>query len=199
MSPLPVPKADDDGSFSRIPAGDCFVADDMVEAVVLGNVTVWQRVVDTEQLALAAQDDFAGWCLPVERQWDTPFAARATPGAMQVPQPPALPFRFEPTARCEPAKRRATPPSIEDILEAGFGKQSSSGHRWWIPGLAAVMTFSVFSVLLLKQSLWHTPPETGVPTVPFVATGTDPVKPVPSLSAPAGAPVVAAAESLDLP
>jgi hypothetical protein len=188
--------ADGDDAFARLPVGDSFVADDAVEAAVLGNVTAWQRTVDADLMALAAEDDFAGWCLPAGR-----------PGNMQIPEfhlprshaeSPALPFCFEAAVLSETSKRRATPPSVESLLEAGFGKAPASEHpehRWWIPGTAALLTFGVFSLLLLNQSLQHPTPETDAAAVPFTATNMDPVKPVPLAPTPAPAPVAITSEN----
>ena len=186
-------KVDGDVTLARFPTGDSFVADGMVEAVVLGNMPTWNRTVDTESLILAAEDDFAGWMPTHDRQAATRIPEPTLP-TPPTPASVALPFRFDPTA-CQPtAKRRATPPSVDAIMEAGFGNRGASGHRWWIPGSAAILAFGVFSLLILNQSLQHNASEASASAKPFAVNDVTPVKPVP----PVPTATVATADSPDL-
>jgi hypothetical protein len=45
--------------------------------------------------------------------------------------------------------RRATPPSVE---EPGIGIPHFGNHRWWLAGLAGVLSTMLFSILLLSLS-----------------------------------------------
>lgn len=82
-----------------------------------------------EDLALAADDlDFAGWQLTVTPQ---PRAAEIPPRVIDA------------------IVRRATPPVIE---EPGIGAAHQGAHRWWLAGLAGVLSTMLFSILLLTLS-----------------------------------------------
>ena len=45
--------------------------------------------------------------------------------------------------------RRATPPSVE---EPGIGIPHLGSHRWWLAGLAGVLSTMLFSILLISLS-----------------------------------------------
>ena len=80
-----------------------------------------------EDLALAADDlDFAGWRLG------------PAPRSRGAEVPPQV---------IDAIVRRASPPP-----EPGLGLPHHSGHRWWLAGLAGVLTTLLFSLLLLSLS-----------------------------------------------
>lgn len=80
-----------------------------------------------EDFALAADDlDFAGWRLG------------PAPRSRGAEVPPQV---------IDAIVRRASPPP-----EPGLGLPHHSGHRWWLAGLAGVLTTLLFSLLLLSLS-----------------------------------------------
>lgn len=80
-----------------------------------------------EDLALAADDlDFAGWRLG------------PAPRSRGAEVPPQV---------IDAIVRRASPPP-----EPGLGLPHHSGQRWWLAGLAGVLTTLLFSLLLLSLS-----------------------------------------------
>jgi hypothetical protein len=84
-----------------------------------------------EDLVLAADDlDFAGWQLPPTH------AAR--PRAAEIP-PPVI----------DAIVRRAAPPLL---AESGIGIPHRGTHRWWLAGLAGVLSTMLFTLLLLTLS-----------------------------------------------
>lgn len=87
-----------------------------------------------EDLALAADDmDFAGW------QLKNPVPERV----VEIP-----------TRANDPVIRRATPPVFDEpgIDEPGIGEAHHGAHRWWLAGLAGIMSTMLFSLLLLTLS-----------------------------------------------
>jgi len=89
-----------------------------------------REVPHLSNLVLAANDyDFAGWRMPAVK---SPFIAMAgvTPAATAT-------------------FKRAKPPEID---EPGIGQPVRSGHRWWLAGVAGMMSTFLFSLLLLFLS-----------------------------------------------
>ncbi len=128
LSPLPVLRGEEE-SGSRVIEREGFVDEAAVAALVHGVPTGTRPMPDPEDLALAADDlDFAGW--------------RLSP----VPQARLI----ESFPQSDEPIRRPAPPEFE---QAGLGVPYSGGHRWWIAGLAGVLSTMLFSVLLLNLSL----------------------------------------------
>jgi hypothetical protein len=102
------------------------------EAVVLALVNSPRHLRSTAypaDLALAADDlDFAGWQLP---------SAAPVRGPEIPPQVISA------------IVRRATPPTLE---ESGIGAPHRGSHRWWLAGLAGVLSTMLFSLLLMTLS-----------------------------------------------
>lgn len=113
-----------------------------------------------EDLALAADDlDFAGWRLG------------PAPRSRGAEVPPQV---------IDAIVRRASPPP-----EPGLGSPHHGGHRWWLAGLAGILTTLLFSLLLLSLStrsevLPESPPLATIPASQPPA----PVKPLPTGPAP---------------
>ncbi|MGD7654220.1 MAG: hypothetical protein ACQCXQ_13455 [Verrucomicrobiales bacterium] len=74
-------------------------------------------------LALAADGDFAGFCLA---------GSLANPREEKTPE------------------RRPTPPSLEEI---GIGSPYRGTHRWWLAGITGLLTTLLFSFLLINLAL----------------------------------------------
>ncbi len=119
MSPLPSPRPEAEAAPQ--PSREGFVDDEVVLALVAGTRTAGNPT----GLALAVDEDFAGWCLETSS-----FSyARTKP---VIPEEP----------------RRAAPPE----LEPGIGAPHHGGHRWWMAGLAGALCTLLFSSLVLSLS-----------------------------------------------
>lgn len=128
LSPLPSTRANDEPG-SLLMESEGFVDEAVVTALMTGPDNS-RRVAYPEDLVLAADDlDFAGWqlspALPVRR------AAEVPPHVIDA------------------ILRRAAPPALE---ESGIGVPHRGNHRWWLAGLAGVLSTMLFSVLLLTLS-----------------------------------------------
>ncbi len=134
LSPFPSLRTSDE-SGNLLMEREGFVDEAVVTALLRAPYGVRSVAVPTD-LALAADDsDFAGWQLPTAFT-PSPFTSRM--GAVEAA--PAL--AATPT-------RRAAPPMIE---EPGIGTPHYGAHRWWLAGLAGVLSTMLFSVLLLALS-----------------------------------------------
>lgn len=126
LSPLPSTRTEDTtGSF--IMERDGFVDEAVVSAMVTAPLRTSRNQPLHADLALCA-DDFAGWQFPVA-------LARV---ALESTNP-AL----------ENIARRATAPAPE---EDGLGTAHQGSHRWWLAGLAGVLSTMLFSLLLISLS-----------------------------------------------
>lgn len=127
LSPLPVLRAEDEAG-SLLMEREGFVDEAIVAAMVFGPTSTSRQVPHPQDLALAADDlDFAGW---------------------KLSSPP--PVRMvETKSHSEVPRRRPAPPVIE---EPGLGVPHSGSHRWWLAGLAGVLSTMLFAVLLLHLS-----------------------------------------------
>lgn len=127
LSPLPTLRADDE-SGSVLMEREGFVDEAVVAAMVKGNLHT-RSVAYPDDLALAADDsDFAGWRLSKE------VPARSPEVPPQV---------------IDAIVRRAAPPVVS---EPKLGSPRQGSHRWWLTGLAGVLSTMLFSVLLLTLS-----------------------------------------------
>lgn len=127
LSPLPILRAGDESGLLMIER-EGFVDEAVVSALMFGPVSASRQAPYPADLALAADDlDFAGWQLsplPESRQ-------------IQV------------HAEIEQPLRRPAPPVIE---EPGLGSPHSGSHRWWLAGLAGILSTMLFSLLLINLS-----------------------------------------------
>lgn len=131
LSPLPTTRAEDQSKALQMER-EGFVDEAAITAIMWGGETTTRVVAYPQDLALAADDlDFAGWKLP------------ATPA-------PRAPLFSETKAVPEIALRRPAAPVIE---EPGLGTPHSGSHRWWLAGLAGVLSTLLFSLLLLNLSI----------------------------------------------
>ena len=127
LSPLPSVRFDEDSS-DQVIERDGFVDDAAVLALLAGPTTR-RAIPEAAELALASDDmDFAGWCLPSAAPSQS-SAAKTNP--------------------LEVVTKRPAPPLLD---EPGLGEPHRGTHRWWLAGLAGVMTTLLFSVLLLSLS-----------------------------------------------
>lgn len=126
LSPLPTFRADDE-SGSLLMEREGFVDEAVVAAMVRGNFHT-RSMPYPDDLALVADDsDFAGWRLSKEMLKRSPEV------------PPQV---------IDAIVRRAAPPVVGDKL----GLPYQGGHRWWLAGLAGVLSTMLFSLLLLSLS-----------------------------------------------
>ncbi|MES2660981.1 MAG: hypothetical protein V4689_20315 [Verrucomicrobiota bacterium] len=127
LSPLPSIRTDDDSPSLQMER-EGFVDEAVVAALVSGPRSS-RSMAYPEDLVLAVDDmDFAGWQIT-----------------------PATPFRGAemPPQVIDAIMRRATPPVVN---EPGIGNPHFGSHRWWLAGLAGVLSTMLFSVLLLTLS-----------------------------------------------
>jgi hypothetical protein len=127
LSPLPSNRAiEDSGALQMEREG--FVDEAVVLALVNGPRHLRSTAYPAD-LALAADDlDFAGWQLPSE-------------APVRAPEiPPQV---------ISAIVRRATPPTLEEF---GIGVPHRGSHRWWLAGLAGVLSTMLFSLLLMTLS-----------------------------------------------
>ncbi len=124
LSPLPSPRNEDEFLALQIERGG-FVDEDVITALVTGPQST-RSTPYPDDLILSVDDmDFAGWQLsPVGH----------SRGAEVPPQV------------INAIIRRATPPVID---EPGIGTPHTGNHRWWLAGLAGVLSTLLFSLLLL--------------------------------------------------
>ncbi|MES2439329.1 MAG: hypothetical protein V4584_09690 [Verrucomicrobiota bacterium] len=129
LSPLPSLRADDE-SGTLLMEREGFVDEAVVTALVRNTHHHHRSTPYPEDLALAADDlDFAGWRLSSS--------------------PPVRGPEFSPQV-INAIVRRAAPPMIE---EPGLGSPHLGSHRWWLAGLAGVISTMLFSLLLLSLSV----------------------------------------------
>lgn len=164
LSPLPTLRADDE-SGSRLMEREGFVDEAVVAAIVKGNLHT-RSVAYPDDLALAADDsDFAGWRL-----------SKAVPARSPEVPPQVI----------DAIVRRAAPPVVS---EPGLRLSRQGNHRWWLAGLAGVLSTMLFSVLLLSlsersgsafESLLS--PKMFTSAKPAPAPKSEPAKPAPELT-----------------
>ena len=129
LSPLPSTRPSDESS-SLTMEREGFVDEAAVTALITGS-NPGRTTAYPEDLALAADDlDFAGWQLPATQ------AAR--PRTAEIP-PHVI----------DAIVRRAAPPLV---AESGIGTPHHGTHRWWLAGLAGVLSTLLFTLLLLTLS-----------------------------------------------
>jgi hypothetical protein len=156
LSPLPSTRpSDESGTFMMEKNG--FV-DEAVVMALITDTHPGRSMAYPEDLALAADDlDFAGWQLPVT-QTARPRTAEGPPHVIDA------------------IVRRAAPPLI---AESGIGIPHSGTHRWWLPGLAGVLSTMLFTLLLLTLS--SRPAASSGPMLqPTAATAHQPMLPAPA-------------------
>lgn len=157
LTPLPRIHPED-GSCPAEEPKEGFVDEEVAMALVAGpDTTRLER--NSADLALAADMDFAGWCLSTA----LPPVTRAS-----VEEP------VEEHAGDSVAEgRRPAPPTVG---EPGIGESHRGGHRWWLAGLAGAVSTLMFVVLLFSLSA-RIPQEEGEVSRPH-----RPVEPVRVLS-----------------
>ena len=127
LSPLPSPRSQDEPG-SLLMEQEGFVDEEVVRALVTGP-TISRTLPCPKDLVLSVDDhDFAGWQLAPAR---TTRAAEVPPQVIDA------------------IVRRALPPVID---EPGIGSAHRGSHRWWLAGLAGVLSTMLFSLLLLSLS-----------------------------------------------
>lgn len=122
MCPLPSPRLD--AASAPPPSREGFVDDEVVLALVAGKRDD-RATPDTGELALAVDEDFAGWCLETS--------------SFSYPRP---------VSGAANEIRRPAPPE----LEPGLGEPHQGAHRWWIAGFAGALCTLLFSALLFSLS-----------------------------------------------
>lgn len=162
LSVLPTLRNETAGEISLMER-EGFVDDAVVMALLTGPVQP-RTLANPNDLALPADDmDFAGWRLSKslpERsiQQVSPFSA-----ADDLSEPPVC---------------RAAPPTLD---EPGLGDPHRGTHRWWLAGLAGVLSTLLFSVLLLSLSNRSRLDIEGFSIIRKpVVPATEPVRPQPS-------------------
>ncbi len=141
ICPLPsIRSSDDPGSLMMEREG--FVDEAAVMALIAETPSS-RSMAYPEDLALAADDlDFAGWQLPTTQT--------ARQRAAEIP-PQVI----------DAIVRRAAPPLI---TESGIGIPHHGTHRWWLAGLAGVLSTMLFTLLLIALS--SRPGESSGPILP---------------------------------
>jgi len=128
LSPLPTSRSDDD-SGSLLMEREGFVDEAVVAALVTRPLHASRTMAYPEDLVLAADEmDFAGW---------STFSGPLQRGPEVPPQV------------IEAIVRRAAPPQTE---EPGLGQPHAGSPRWWLAGLAGILSTMLFSVLLMTLS-----------------------------------------------
>ncbi|MEO8615547.1 MAG: hypothetical protein ABI600_10425 [Luteolibacter sp.] len=127
VNPLPTLRAIDEPD-ALVIEREGFVDEAAISALMSGPLFPSRQAPYPEDLALAAGDlDFAGWKL----------------------SPPPHPRLLETPFHVQP-RRRPAPPVIE---EPGLGLPHSGSHRWWLAGLAGLLSTLIFSLLLLNLAV----------------------------------------------
>lgn len=151
LSPLPTIRPSDESGLITMEKGG-FV-DESVVAALISDTHSGRSMAYPEDLALAADDlDFAGWQLPATHAI-RPRAAEIPPHVINA------------------IVRRAAPPLI---AEPGIGNPHHGSHRWWLAGLAAVLSTMLFTLLLLTLSS-RTGASSGPMIQPAAATPSQPM------------------------
>lgn len=125
LSPIPSVRVEDESASLQMERQG-FVDESVVTALLTGPRSTTRSIPYPNDLALSVDDmDFAGWQLS-----------------------PAQPHRHAevPPRVIEAIVRRAAPPMVE---EPGLGSPHLGNHRWWVAGLAGVLSTMLFSLLLL--------------------------------------------------
>jgi hypothetical protein len=126
LSPLPTLRPEDESN-SLLMEREGFV-DEAVVTALMAESPYSRSIGYPEDLALAADDmDFAGRTLSAG-----PF--RGSPFPWEAP---------------EVENRRAEPPLID---EPGLGAPHRGSHRWWLAGLAGMLSTMLFSLLFITLS-----------------------------------------------
>jgi hypothetical protein len=121
----PLPSARKETEVAPKPPRGSFVDDEVVMALVAGR-NCGRDAADSTGLALAVDEDFAGWCLETS-SFSYPRRKVVVPVAQSVP-------------------RRAAPPE----LEPGLGEPHLGAHRWWMAGMAGALCALLFSTLVFS-------------------------------------------------
>jgi len=132
MNPLsikPIPSVRNEEESTSLQMERVGFVDESVVTAMLASPRITRSVPYPEDLILSVDDmDFAGWQLSPK------------PQARVAEVPPQV---------IDAIVRRATPPSIE---EPGIGSPHLGSHRWWLAGLAGVLSTMLFFLLLLNLS-----------------------------------------------
>ena len=125
LSPLPTARRDDEPIMLE---RDGFVDEEFVAALMSSPLVPTRQTGFPADLALAADDlDFAGWRL--------------------TPRPESNPT--QPPVALEVIARRPAPPVVD---EPGLGAPHSGNHRWWLAGLAGIISTFLICTLLFSLS-----------------------------------------------
>ncbi len=125
VNPLPTLRAIDETP-ALVIERDGFIDEAALSALMFEPLYPARQAPYPEDLALAVDDlDFAGWKLS------------------ESPQPRLLGA----TLNAQKPLRRPAPPVIE---EPGLDLPHSGNHRWWLAGIAGLLSTLIFSLLLLN-------------------------------------------------
>ncbi len=124
LSPFPSTRHEDESISLQTERGS-FVDEDAVAELVNGPRYPRSTPFPNDLILSVDDMDFAGWQLS---SVPAPRAAEVPPQVINA------------------ILRRATPPMIE---EPGIGTPHLGSHRWWLAGLAGVLSTLLFSLLLL--------------------------------------------------
>jgi len=125
LDPLPSTR-DENGTHPYFLADQDFVEEAAVRAVMLGQTSLSRRHSNFNDPALAAGDpDFAGWQMPEKAQ------------------------KHLPSASTQPPHHRAHQTSFPSQPESTV---STPRHRWWFPGIAALLTIGLGTWLRVDSS-----------------------------------------------
>ncbi len=125
VNPLPTLRAIDETP-ALVIEREGFIDEAALSALMFEPLHPARQAPYPEDLALAADDlDFAGWKL------SQPPHPRLVETTLHTPQP----------------LRRPAPPVIE---EPGLDLPHSGNHRWWLAGIAGLLSTLIFSLLLLN-------------------------------------------------
>ncbi|MFT3992463.1 MAG: hypothetical protein QM680_13755 [Luteolibacter sp.] len=159
LSPLPTMQ-DEAARSSRLPETQGFVDDAVILSLIAGPISPRAKV-NRQDLALSADDDFAGW------HFNTPSPFSLAPNPVRASALTAEPdFMPEPEAgpRAPLFPRR---PLAE--IEPGIGSPHAGKHRWWLAAMAVIMSTLLLSYLLLTLADRPMPADASLDFTPLTA------------------------------
>lgn len=134
----PIPRFDSEDVALSNDEDECGFVDDEVAMALVAGPRISQHTIQSGDVALAADLDFAGWCL-----------------SSSLP-PASLPPATEPPAArtTDWPNRRPNPPSLAKF---SISESHGGGHRWWLAGLAGALSAMLILLLWLSIVLRNDP------------------------------------------